>query len=125
MPVLILNLIFSVLIWYRHAAQHPHLALWWIVLSFIFFLLAIKGRTNALRAQDRLIRLEERLRLTALLPAADHPHIHSLTPHQLIALRFASDAELSDLARRAWTENLTSKQIKQAITNWRPDDLRI
>ncbi|WP_433985141.1 DUF6526 family protein [Tunturiibacter empetritectus] len=58
-------------------------------------------------------------------PPADRAHIDELTVPQLIALRFASDAELPDLAHRALTKNMDPKAIKQAIVNWRPDNRRI
>lgn len=124
-PLLVLNFIFSFALFFRHHHEHPHIAVWWIVLSFLFIVMIVKARRSTLKAQDRIIRLEERLRLTALLPPAEHDLIPSFTTSQLIALRFASDAELPALARRAITENLTSKQIKQAIVSWRPDHLRV
>ncbi len=124
-PLLLINFVFSFILYNRHPVEHRNVALWWIVLSFVFVLLAVKIRTYALRNQDRLIRLEERLRLTALLPPAEHASIYALTTPQLIALRFASDTELPALARRTLAESLTAKQIKASIASWRPDNQRI
>ena len=83
-------------------------------------------RTFALSAQDRIIRLEERLRLRELLPDDQQARINDFTTSQLIALRFASDAELPDLARQVLNEDITSrKAIKERIQTWRPDYQRV
>ncbi|NYF88435.1 DUF6526 family protein [Tunturiibacter empetritectus] len=125
LPLLLLNLVFSIYITIHRWPAYQHTNLWWIVMSIVFFLIAGAARGSSLKAQDRIIRLEERLRLQALLPPADRAHIDELTVPQLIALRFASDAELPDLAHRALTKNMDPKAIKQAIVNWRPDHHRI
>jgi hypothetical protein len=125
MPVLVFNLIFSIYDTVHRYPEHKYLFHWWIVMSIAFILMAILGRRQSLKAQDRIIRLEERLRLAALLPANEQAHINEFTTGQLIALRFASDAELPALARRALTQNLECKAIKEAIVNWRADDLRV
>ena len=124
-PLLLADCVAAFLFWNSHTHEHPHIAFWWVTLSATLLLLATKTRTYSLRIQDRIIRLEERLRLTALLPTAEHATISSFTTRQLIALRFASDTELPTLARRTLAENLDPKQIKQAITEWRPDTDRI
>lgn len=124
-PILVFNLIFSIYTTLHLYPAHRYLFHWWIVMSFALILLAILSRMQAVKAQDRIIRLEERLRLASLLPANELPHIHEFTTAQLIALRFASDAELPALAHRALTQNLDSKAIKEAIVTWRSDDLRI
>jgi hypothetical protein len=85
----------------------------------------MKLRTYPLKVQDRVIRLEERLRLQALAPVEWHPQIAQLTEDQLIGLRFAADDEVVALAKQALEEHLTRKQIKERIKNWRPDNWRI
>lgn len=125
MPILILNFFFSVYDTIHRYPAHRYLFHWWIVMSIAFLLMALLGRMQSVKAQDRIIRLEERLRLATLLPPDERAHIGEFTTAQLIALRFASDAELPALARRTLTQNLEPKAIKQAIENWRDDDLRI
>jgi hypothetical protein len=83
-------------------------------------------RTFPLGVQDRLIRLEEQLRFQRVLPVSMHPRIPEFTVAQLIALRFAADAELPALAQQVLDENLRDREeIKKRITTWRPDGLRI
>jgi Family of unknown function (DUF6526) len=125
LPMLLLNLIFSIYVTIHHWPAHWALHLWWIAMSVVFFVMAGRARDRALCVQDRLIRLEERLRLHALLPAEDRAHINELTVQQLIALRFASDDELPALVRKTLTQNLEPKAIKQSIANWRGDYHRV
>ena len=125
LPLLLLNFIFSIYITVHEWPRYEHLHLWWIVMSIVFFVMAGLSRDRALKIQDRIIRLEERLRLTALLPAEDRAHINELSTKQLIALRFASDQEIPALVRKTLTQNLEPKAIKQSIINWRGDYHRI
>jgi hypothetical protein len=123
--MLVLNLIFSIYVTIHHWPEHRILFLWWIVMSIVLFMMAEISRSQTLRAQDRIIRVEERLRLHALLPSDERAHIDELSIKQLIALRFASDAELPALVRKTLTQNLEPKAIKQSIVNWRGDYHRV
>lgn len=82
-------------------------------------------RAFALGVQDRVIRLEERLRLARLLPDDLRSRVDDFSTDQLIGLRFASDAELPELARRALQERLDRETIKRAVRDWRGDHQRI
>ena len=89
------------------------------------FIPVFKLRLYPLKVQDRVIRLEERLRLQALAPSEWHTQIYRLTEDQLIGLRFAADDEVVALAKQALEENLNRKQIKERIKNWRADYWRV
>lgn len=125
LPLLVANFVATIHLTVHDWPRHHGLHLWWIVMSVVFIMIAGVARNSALRAQNRIIRLEERLRYTALLSPQDLAASGALTVGQIIALRFASDAELPALIKRAISENLTSKQIKQSIVSWRADDLRV
>ncbi|MFN0177379.1 MAG: DUF6526 family protein [Gemmatimonadales bacterium] len=93
-----------------------------VVLGLLFWY----ARTFPLKVQDRVIRLEEQLRLARVLPEEMRSRISSLTMGQYIALRFAPDGELPDLVRRIIAGDLaTPDSIKQAIKDWRPDHYRV
>ncbi len=122
LPLGLVAIVLSVI----HIIHHPSIAsTLLVVLAVGFFMIAGKSRGYSLKVQDRVIRLEERLRLAMLLPEATRSRIGELTESQLIALRFASDAELPGLAMRALNEGLTKKQIKSAIQSWRGDYFRV
>ena len=93
-----------------------------VILAAALVVLVFEARLFALAVQDRVIRLEERLRCERLLPADLRPRIGEFTAGQFVALRFASDEELPALARKVLDEKVTErKAIKQLIKNWKPD----
>jgi len=120
--VLLANLIVAIV----YLIQHPRFySAWLVVLSVAVFVFYFKLRLYPLKVQDRVIRLEERLRLQALAPADWHAQIYRLSEDQLIGLRFASDDEAVELAKQALEENLNRKQIKERIKRWRADNWRV
>jgi hypothetical protein len=121
-PVLIVNVAIAI----RRLAMVPALGtLWGLVFAAGLLMLGLLSRVQALSVQDRVIRLEMRLRLRELLPADLHRRIHELTPRQLVAMRFASDEELPELTREVLAGNLsTTKAIKMRVKNWQADLLR-
>ena len=123
-PVFLLNIVATIWWYCHHYRQHVHSGIWLIVVSVALFILTFKARSYALVVQDRVIRLEERLRLATLVSPSELIELESLTIRQYVALRFASNAELPDLARRAIREKLSEKQIKEAIVSWRADNDR-
>lgn len=118
----LLNLVYAGFHLYRQADLSSG---WYLVLSIAVAVPIFMLRTYPLRVQDRVIRLEERLRLQALAPQEWHTQIYRLSEDQLIALRFAADDEVVELAMRTLDENLTRKQIKERIKSWRSDDWRV
>ena len=121
-PVFGISWIISVIF----AIRHPNFLHFWVVIFNTALLVAVtRFRQYALKVQDRVIRLEERLRLAALLPDSQRSQIPTLTERQLIALRFASDAEIPILVEQTLSSNLASADIKKAIKTWRPDYWRV
>ena len=108
------------------AWKYPnYFSFWLVILSIAAWIPVVKLRSYPLKVQDRVIRLEERLRLQALAPAEWRSQMQRLTEDQLIGLRFAADDEVLELAKQALEHNLNRKQIKERIQDWRPDDFRI
>jgi hypothetical protein len=123
--VLLANLVITIVVLIRRWPHHILLHSWLVVMAVALFVLVTIARTYPLRVQDRVIRLEENLRYQCLLTHDLLAASQSLTLRQIIALRFASDAELPALIQRTLSENLEPKTIKQSITNWRADNLRV
>ncbi|MGB8509551.1 MAG: DUF6526 family protein [Pyrinomonadaceae bacterium] len=122
-PVLLINFIWAVVLLVMYPGWTQG---WWVVVSMALLVLGALVRTNPLRAQDRIIRLEEQLRYQQLLPADLARQARGLTPAQIVALRFASDEELEGLVRRVLDGQFAKPaDIKRAITNWRSDTLRV
>jgi len=122
-PVLIANVVVEGTRAYRYQALHDY---WMLIVALALVILVFAVRGMALKAQDRVIRLEERQRLASLMPAEHQGKIKDLTPSQLIALRFASDEEAPGLAQRTMTgEFKNQNEIKQAVKNWRADTHRV
>jgi heme/copper-type cytochrome/quinol oxidase subunit 4 len=128
-PVFALGVVLTLIHFFAHMMhsdfrENFHAGLM-IILAVALLLAAFKIRLYALKVQDRVIRLEERLRLTQLLSEPLRSRIPELTVEQLCGLRFASDAELPKLAERALNEKLSRADIKKAVQNWRPDYWRV
>src|SRR6187431_1562618 len=95
----------------------------WAIIAMILALFELGwiSRAYTVKLQDRIIMLEEKVRAAELLSAGQVAHLAKLSPKQIAALRFASDAEFGALLERAARENLPPKEIKAAIKTWRPD----
>ncbi len=98
----------------------------WHLLAVVWGIVAMfKIRLYALKVQDRVIRLEERLRLQRVLSGPLRDRIGELTEDQLIGLRFASEGELASLVEKALAGKWDRKQVKQAVRDWQPDYWRV
>jgi hypothetical protein len=122
-PILLANLIWS---FFRlKPSGYSAYSIFLVFVAAALLVTLFAARIMALRVQDRVIRLEERLRYQRLLPADLQNRIDDFTNSQIVSLRFASDAELPALARKVFDEKLNERKvIKQLIKVWRPDDLR-
>jgi Family of unknown function (DUF6526) len=121
-PVAGINVL--VAIW--NVFRNPSLAAaWFVILAIAAVVVVLKLRLYPLKAQDRIIRLEEQLRLFQLLPQGLRGRCVELTEAQLIALRFASDSDVPGLVEKALGSGMSPGEIKRAIVNWRPDYFRV
>ena len=128
-PIFVIGLIMSLIHFFAHITEgdlrdHIH-AFLLVLLALACLILVFKVRLYAIKVQDRVIRLEERLRLTQLMPEPLRSRIPELTEDQLCGLRFASDGEVAKLAERALNEKLSRADIKKAIKTWRSDYWRV
>lgn len=122
-PILTANVAVEIIELFKNPSgrQAWQVVVWAAVLAFSFM-----ARSMALSAQNRVIRLEERLRLATLLPPDQRGQINDLTTRQLIGLRYASDEEAAELAQRCLAGELKgSEDVKKAVKNWRADHLRV
>lgn len=123
LPMLVINFVWSVYRWI--AAGFSVGGLEWVLTSAALFFGVVYPRLFALNVQDRVIRLEERLRYERVLPEELRWRADELTVDQFVSLRFASDEELEKLMGKVLDGKLTErKAIKRLIKNWRPDSLR-
>jgi uncharacterized protein DUF6526 len=122
LPVFAISWIISVVVLVRHFG---FLHFWIAIFNTALIVAVIRFRQYALKVQDRVIRLEERERLGDLLPDALRPQIVKLSERQLIALRFASDAEVPALVERTLSANLSPDDIKKSVKSWRADYWRV
>jgi Family of unknown function (DUF6526) len=122
LPVFAISWILSVVFLVRHFG---FLHFWITIFNTAIIVAVIRSRQYALKVQDRIIRLEERLRLSTLLPESLRPQIAKLSERQFIALRFASDEEVPALVEHTVSASLSPVDIKKSIKNWRPDYWRV
>jgi len=127
MPLLVINFLSHLIRLFMAAPESGRKTLaFWTLLSLVLILLGISARLQALKAQDRVIRLEERLRYKELLSPELAQRASNLPEAQIIALRFASDGELAELVEQVLDGKLKSqKEIKLAVKNWRADHFRV
>ncbi len=124
MPILLAGLIGACVNLYQSLGDHERLygASLILLLTFALIMTALFARVFALRAQDRVIRLEENFRHHLMTGTPLDPRI---AIRQTIGLRFASDDEFVALVKRAADEHLSEDDIKKAIKNWRADEYRV
>ena len=121
-PIFLLNLVWT--LW--NLRDPSFSAVLDVLVAVALIILFVSARSFALKAQDRVIRVEMRVRMRTLLPEELQGRIHEFTPTQMVGLRFAGDAELPDLARKVLDENITATTpIKRLITDWQGDYYRV
>jgi uncharacterized protein DUF6526 len=122
-PVMVINFIVAIVQFVRAPGLGSG---WWIMVSAALVVMMFLTRINALRVQDRIIRLEERLRFQQLLTPALVERTGQLSPAQICALRFAGDDELEELVTQTIAGRFAQpKEIKRAVRNWRADTFRV
>ena len=122
LPIFAINVFWSLVRVFASFSFESVLAL---LVAVALLVLCLGARIFTVTVQDRVIRLEMRLRLTRLLPPDLQPRVNDFTVSQLVSLRFSSDEELPELARKVLADNLADrKAIKQMIRSWQPDILR-
>ena len=121
-PVLIITAIGYIVTAVTHPGIH---STWMAIFALALAWAGFKIRLYPLQVQDRVIRLEERLRLMTILKEPLRARIGELTEGQLVALRFASDGELNGLVQDALDNKLSRTDIKKKIQQWRPDEFRV
>ena len=123
LPVMLINVIWSIVVFVKTPDRNSG---WWIVVSLALLVLVFFVRLNPLKAQDRLIRLEEKLRYQQILSSALCQQTSALDPGQIIALRFAGDDELEELVSAVLAGKFSkNSEIKRAIKHWRADTFRV
>ena len=121
-PLVLAGLIGSIVNFAALRPETHYVSALLVLVFFLLFLLAGLARIYSLKVQDRVIRAEENFRHFMLTGKPLNTNLHI---RQIIALRFASDAEFPALANRALSENLSARQIKEAIKEWRGDYYRV
>lgn len=123
LPVLLVNVFWTVIVFVKDPNRNSG---WAIMVSLALLTLLFYVRLNPLKAQDRIIRLEEKLRYQKVLSPAVCQQTSALTPGQIIALRFAGDDELEELVSAVLAGKFAkNSEIKRAIKHWRADTFRV
>jgi hypothetical protein len=123
LPVMLVNVVWSS--WQARSVTDAD-SIIGVLVALALLMVALLARMFALKAQDRVIRLEMRLRMRELLPAELLPRVNDFTVDQLVALRFASYAELPELAATVLRDDIQDrKSIKQMVKDWQGDCLRV